>query len=146
MTELTYEPASSDDASRLADVRVRAMRESLEAVGRFDEQRARDRLLSGYAAQSTTLICTGGQLAGFYVLEQCGAEVVLRHLYIDLPFQSRGIGSLALRRIFEEADRQQQSLRVAALISSASNRFYARHGFVPVQRGEFDVYYVREPS
>jgi len=34
-------------------------------------------------------------------------------------------------------------MRVGALRDSDSNRFYARHGFQLVERGEFDNYYVR---
>ncbi len=36
-------PASARDADRLADIRVEAMRMSLEALGRFDPVRARAR-------------------------------------------------------------------------------------------------------
>jgi GNAT superfamily N-acetyltransferase len=146
MNELMYAPAVTEDASRLADLRVRAMRESLDAVGRFDEQRARDRLLGDFASDCTTLILSRGNLAGFYVLKDEGADILLQHLYVDPPFQSVGIGSQALQRIFEEANRRQRSLRVGALIGSASNRFYRRHGFRHVAQSGFDVQYVRAPS
>jgi GNAT superfamily N-acetyltransferase len=146
MTELTYAPALAEDASRLADLRVRAMRESLEAVGRFDEQRARDRLLSDFASDRTTLILSRGNLAGFYALKEEGAEILLQHLYVDPALQSLGIGSQALRRIFGEADFRKRWLKVGALVGSASNRFYQRHGFQLVTQSGFDVYYVRAPS
>jgi GNAT superfamily N-acetyltransferase len=145
MMELVYAPAVMDDAPRLADLRVRAMRESLEAVGRFDEQRARNRLLSDFCSDGTTLILSRGSLAGFYVLKDEGADILLQHLYVEPAFQSLGIGSQALQRILEEADRQQRCLRVGALIGSASNRFYQRHGFQFVAESEFDVHYVRAP-
>lgn len=144
--ELVYAPAVLDDAPRLADLRVRAMRESLEAVGRFDERRARDRLLGDFASDCTTLILSRGSLAGFYVLKDEGQEILLQHLYVEPALQSLGIGSQALERIFDEANRRLCRLKVGALIGSASNRFYQRHGFRLVARSEFDVYYVRAPS
>jgi hypothetical protein len=80
MIELMYAPAVMEDAPRLA--RVRGMRENLEAVGRFDEQRARDRLLSDFASDCTTLILSRGNLAGFYVLRDEDVEILLQHLYV----------------------------------------------------------------
>jgi hypothetical protein len=34
-------------------------------------------------------------------------------------------------------------IRVGALRESDSNRFYTRHGFVLVEQGEFDNFYIR---
>lgn len=145
MPEFAFQAATDEDATRLAELRVRAMRESLQAAGRFDEERARARLLADYAAERTTLIVSRQCLAGFFVLREAGDELLLQHLYVDPPFQSQGLGSLVLQRIFDEADRQRRTLRVGALKGSASNRFYARRGFVEAMRTEFDVHYVRLP-
>jgi GNAT superfamily N-acetyltransferase len=146
MIELVYAPAVMEDAPRLADLRVRAMRESLEAIGRFDEQRGRERLLSDFAPDRTTLILSRGKLAGFYVLRDEGAEILLQHLYVEPALHSLGVGSQALQRIFDEANGRQRCLKVGALVGSASNRFYQRYGFQLVAQSGFDVYYVRAPS
>jgi GNAT superfamily N-acetyltransferase len=57
--------------------------------------------------------------------------------------QGAGIGSEVLTQIFREADEIGRPIKVGALKESASNRFYTRHGFVFVESGEFDNYYVR---
>ena len=41
---LDYAPAQPGDFEDLLALRLRAMRESLERIGRYDEQRARERL------------------------------------------------------------------------------------------------------
>jgi hypothetical protein len=47
MPNIDFEPAIESDGETLADLRVVAMRESLERVGRFDSIRARGPLITG---------------------------------------------------------------------------------------------------
>lgn len=140
---VTLEPASDGDAIELAALRVLAMRESLERVGRFDAERARERFLSGFSAPHTRHICLNGRRVGFVVLRPLDGGLLLDHLYVTPDAQGRGIGAAVLERIFAEADRRGEALRVGALKQSDSNRFYERHGFELVEVGEWDNYYVR---
>lgn len=119
------------------------MRESLERLGRFDPERARDRFLAGFDAHSTRRIEVSGQLVGFVVIKDHRSELLLDHLYVRPSAQGAGIGSEVLTQIFREADELGSPIKVGALKESASNRFYIRHGFVFVESGEFDNYYVR---
>lgn len=68
-----------------------------------------------------------------------GHDCSLRHP----RHQGMGIGAAVLAQVFAEADLQGCSVRVGAPRGSGSNRFYVRHGFVPVKQEEFDIYYVR---
>jgi GNAT superfamily N-acetyltransferase len=134
------------DLESLADLRVTAMRQSLEAVGRFDEHRARARLRDNFEPQLTQLITVGGALAGFFMLKPSSGCLTLEHLYVHPQFQGRGVGSLVLRHIFHTADHERLALHVGALRDSPANRFYARHGFIRVREDEYDIYYRRPPS
>ena len=138
-----FEAATEADAQALADLRVTAMRESLERIGRFDPVRARERLLSSFDAAATRHVLAGGVRVGFFVLRTQSGEMVLDHLYIDPRHQGRGIGAAVLAKVFSEADRLCLDVRVGALKQSASNRFYMRHGFEPVAQDEWDIRYVR---
>lgn len=69
--------------------------------------------------------------------------LLLDRLYVHPLHQGRGIGAAVLAQVVVEADAAGVPVRVGALRESASNRFYARHGFVEVEQGEFDNYYVR---
>ena len=119
------------------------MRESLERLGRFDPDRARERFLGGFDANSTRRIEVAGALVGFVVIKDQQSELLLDHLYVMPSAQGAGIGSEVLTRIFTEADEIGRPIKVGALKESASNRFYTRHGFVFVESSEFDNYYVR---
>lgn len=145
-TDIGFQDALESDANGLADLRVAAMRESLERVGRFDPIRARDRLLSSFDAAATRHILADGLRVGFFVVRTSAKEMLLDHLYIDPRHQGRGVGAAVLAKVFAEADRHCLDVRVGALKESASNRFYARHGFVPVAQDEWDIYYVRRHS
>lgn len=135
--------ASHDDLEDLVAIRIEAMRESLERVGRFDPRRARERFVAGFDVQSTRRIEVAGELVGFVVVKDHQRELLLEHLYVIPSAQGAGIGAYVLNQIFREADQRRRSLNVGALKESAANRFYTRHGFVFVESGEFDNYYVR---
>lgn len=139
-------PASNSDLEDLVAIRIEAMRESLERLGRFDPNRARERFISGFDANSTRRIEVSGDLVGFVVIKNHQSELLLDHLYVIPDAQGLGIGSEVLTQIFREADEIGRPIKVGALKESASNRFYTRHGFVFVESGEFDNYYVRANS
>lgn len=136
-------PASDLDLEALVAIRIQAMRESLERVGRFDPDRARERFVSGFDARCTRRIEVSGEWVGFVVVKDVQTHLLLDHLYVIPSAQGAGIGTAVLMTIFKEADRAARMLRVGALKESASNRFYLRHGFVLVESGEFDNYYAR---
>ena len=140
---ISFEDALDSDAETLADLRVSAMRESLERIGRFDPRRARERLLASFDAAATRHVVADGLRVGFFVVRTRPGELLLDHLYIDPRYQGRGLGAIVLAEIFSEADQQCLDVRVGALKESASNRFYLRCGFEPEARDECDVYYVR---
>jgi len=140
---ITFEPALPSEAADLADLRAIAMRDSLERIGRFDPDRARERLLSTFDATATRHVVVDGRRAGFYVLRANLQGLQLDHLVIHPDFQGRGLGARALAEVFAEADRRQVDVRVGALKQSASNRFYRAHGFEPTEEGAWDIYYVR---
>lgn len=137
------QPVLAADFEALATIRVTAMRESLERLGRFDPARARDRLRQSFAPEHTQWILLDGEKIGFYALQPAPEGLCLDHLYVLPVFQNRGLGGLVLQRLIAQADEQALSIKVGALKESASNRFYQRHGFTKSGEGEWDVYYLR---
>ena len=136
-------PVQSDDADALAEIRVAAMRESLEAVGRFDAQRARARFLDAFEPTLTRDIAVEGKRIGFVVVKPKADHLYLDHLYISPQAQGKGYGTQVLRHILQEADHLNLPVRVGALRGSRSNDFYKANGFGWVESTEWDNYYVR---
>ncbi len=94
-------------------------------------------------AAHTRHILNEGKNVGFFVIKPKTNELLLDHLYILPKDQGLGIVSAVLTRIIAEAEQAGLPADVGALRESASNRFYKRHGFVLVERSQFDNYYVR---
>jgi GNAT superfamily N-acetyltransferase len=143
---IQFAPAQPADADALASLRVAAMRESLERVGRFDEKRARERLLSAFDAHATRWIVRGDARIGFFVLKTIEGGLLLDHLYVAPDAQKCGAGAAALKQCFAEADAVQAPIFVGALRESDANVFYQQHGFVKTHATQWDVYYVRQPK
>ena len=140
--------ACDADLEELITLRVEAMRDSLERVGRFDPFRAGERLRASFLAESTRHILAAGERAGFVVVKPheggpMGGGLLLEHLYVRPACQGQTIGARVLALVFDEADALGLAIHVGALKESDSNRFYLRHGFTQVSVGEWDVYYVR---
>jgi GNAT superfamily N-acetyltransferase len=140
---ITFKSCSTADAEQLVALRIAAMRESLERIGRFDPQRARERFLAGFQPEHTQWILCDDQIAGFLVVKLEADVLLLDHLYIHPAFQNHGLGASALRGVFARADAEARPVRVGALRGSDSNRFYQRHGFVPHDETDWDIYYLR---
>ncbi|WP_299425484.1 GNAT family N-acetyltransferase [uncultured Shimia sp.] len=148
MTSLRFDAAKPTDAKRLANLRVKAMRPSLEAVGRFNQERARRRFLDTFVPEDTTLVFSGKQLLGFFELRDCEDHLYLDHFYIAPEEQGRGIGSMILQWILRDASERDLPVRLMALNGSPANKFYRLHGFEVTTQEEFDTCYqwVPEPK
>jgi GNAT superfamily N-acetyltransferase len=142
----TLEAVSADDFEALLALRLRAMHESLTRLGRYDEQRARERLAAGFDPARTRRIVVDGVRVGFLVLKHLTRALRLDHLYIDPPHQRHGTGHRVLTWVAAKADALQLPVELVVLKASDANRFYQRHGFVAVGDGDWDIDYVRQPQ
>lgn len=143
---LTYASTTHDDVEALISIRIAAMRESLERIGRFDPQRARARFLASFDPAYCKFIVADGATVGFFLAKPDAAFVTLEHLYILPAHQGKGIGAAVLASVVADAEARALPVKVGALRESASNRFYQRHGFRKVDEAEWDIYYVRAPE
>ena len=75
-------PVQQSDLDNLVAIRIEAMRESLERVGRFDPVRARERFVGGFEARDTRYIEASGERVGFVVVKHHPNELLLDHLYV----------------------------------------------------------------
>lgn len=140
---VSFESVVASDTDELVAIRIAAMRESLERIGRFDPQRARERFLATFDPHNTRYLVVGGERIGFVATRVEADHLFLNHLYVLPAYQGRGLGAQVLQQVFAEADALGLPVKVGALRDSASNRFYQRHGFVQTHEEAFDIYYQR---
>jgi GNAT superfamily N-acetyltransferase len=139
-------PAGEADFEPLLALRMAAMRESLERVGRFDPARSRERFRASFVAAHTQCVVACGERVGFFALRPADDGLWLDHLYVAPSWQGRGIGAAVLNEVFASARAARQPVRLGALRDSDANRFYRRHGFVQTHETQWDCYYVWNPA
>ncbi|MDP2371882.1 GNAT family N-acetyltransferase [Rhodoferax sp.] len=136
---------TADDFEAMLAIRIDALRESLERLGRFDPARARERLAAGFAPEYMRHIVIDGERVGFITLrpqpDSAPAVLQIDHLYIRPQHQGRQIGAWALDWAKAQAAALGCDITLSALKQSAANRFYLRHGFVQITESDFDVGY-----
>ena len=140
---MNYEisPVTEIDKESLAELRLAAMKESLENVGRFNPEVARSRFLNSFCKNDTKKILVKGVLVGFYVTHNKGDHIHLDHLYFSPEYQGFGLGANVLNLIKGQAREAGLPIRLGALRGSRSNEFYKKHGFVFTHEEEWDIYY-----
>ncbi len=142
-SQLRFEPAAASDLDHLVLLRIEAMRESLERIGRFDPERARERFASGFSPERTRHILWEGRRVGFLTVKPHPDHLLIDHLYLGSGERGRGIGGEVLKSVFRDADSLGIPVKVGALRGSDANRFYSRNGFSVESESEWDVYYAR---
>ena len=144
---INFQMASEQDFERLLALRLRTMRPSLERLGRFDPERARQRFRATFDPGYMRLIFEGDAFVGCVTVRpEPGGDAWLEHFYIEPEHQGRGLGDHILRSITADADLNGTTLRLGVLRESDANRFYVRHGFTETHRAQWDVYYSRPPA
>ena len=143
---IEFQRAGLLDIETLVTIRIAAMKESLENIGRFDPKRARERLIENFRPDDTVLVIAEGKVIGFYATLQQEHSLKLEHLYILPGYQGHGIGRIALDRVKDKARESSQEIILAALKGSKANLFYTRNGFIQYGEEPFDNLYRWSPS
>ena len=139
----TLAPVAEADFEAMLALRIEALRESLERLGRFDPEVARARLKSQFRpAWMQHLVVVDGERVGYFTVEPREGALRLHHLYLKPAVQGQGIGAWVIAHI----KAQGQPITLAALRESRANGFYLRHGFKVVEEQDFDIEYRWEPA
>jgi GNAT superfamily N-acetyltransferase len=141
LCSLYFEPVVETDFEALAALREAALRESLERLGLFSQERSRERLRSNFWPEFMRHIVCDGERVGLLTLFPEGDALKLQHLYLAPGSQGLGIGAWAMEQVKAQARAQGRDVKLEALPQSDANRFYLRHGFVLEGEEEFDLLY-----
>ncbi|MFI0873009.1 GNAT family N-acetyltransferase [Streptomyces sp. CS149] len=142
----TLRQALPEDVEPIAELRAVVMRPDLERLGRYDEDRVRQRLRDAYAPEHTSVIETAGSFAGCVARRPAEDGWWLEHFYLSPALQGRGIGSAVLREVLDRADAERLPVRLDVLQGSPARRLYERHGFTLEREDAVDVFLVRKPT
>jgi GNAT superfamily N-acetyltransferase len=140
---ITLTPVAAEVTEALVELRIAAMRESLERIGRFGPVRVRERILPGFSPDQTRRIELEGKRIGFVVVKIQFDHMLLNHLYIHPTKQGNSVGAAVIAQVIQDAEALGLPIRVGALRESDANRLDERHGFKLTEQTDFDNYYFR---
>lgn len=146
MVDWGFRPALAADIEAMVELRAVVMRADLERLGRYDEQRVRQRLRDAYDPAHTWVIEVGGEFAGCVALREAEDARWLEHFYLAPHLQGSGIGSGVLRELLDRCDRDGVPVRLNVLQGSPARRLYERHGFTLESEDPVDVFMLRGVS
>ena len=144
---LLLRPASSDDTEFLWEVQRTTLGPYVTAQFGTDEAEQRAFFDRHFDVPAHQIVRVNGTDAGYLAYRRRDDHVYLVNVALLPRFQSRGIGSLLIRRVLKEADAANQPVRLRVLRSNARARdLYARFGFAVT--GQTPDHYVmtREPA
>jgi GNAT superfamily N-acetyltransferase len=133
----TLAPVADEDCEAMLALRIEALRESLERLGRFNPDVARARLKSQFRPEWMQHLVVDGERVGYFTVEPRDGELRLHHLYLRPAAQGQGVGAWVLDLIKSRG----LPITLAALRDSRANDFYRRHGFRAVEEQDFDIEY-----
>lgn len=134
---ISLAPVADADFEPMLALRIEALRESLERLGRFNPDVARARLKSQFRPEWMRHLVVDGERVGYFTVEPREGELRLHHLYLKPAAQGQGVGAWVIDRIKARG----LPITLAALRESRANSFYLRHGFKVVEEQDFDIEY-----
>jgi GNAT superfamily N-acetyltransferase len=136
--DIALRPSLALDIDWLVDLRAEVLRVDLERLGRYDQERVRERMRRGFRPQWTRIVVVDGADAGSITTRPEGSARWIEHFYLAQIIQGRGIGSAVLMTVLGEPHDGETKLNV--LQGSAARRLYERHGFISDHEDEVDVF------
>ncbi|MEW2429208.1 GNAT family N-acetyltransferase [Micromonospora sp. NPDC047644] len=146
MANWELRPASAADVEAVAELRAVTLRADLERLGRYDEQRVRQRVREGFAPAYTWVVEVDGAFAGCVALRPAADAHWLEHFYLAPRLQGSGIGTAVLRELLRRCDSAGTPVRLNVLRGSPARSLYERHGFTLDTEDPVDVFMVRAPK
>ncbi|CAM03586.1 L-amino acid N-acyltransferase YncA [Saccharopolyspora erythraea NRRL 2338] len=146
MADWELRPASVADIETVAELRAVVLRADLERLGRYDEQRVRQRLRDGFVPAHSWVVEVGGAFAGCVSLRPAEDAHWLEHFYLAQHSQGCGVGTNVLGVLLERCDRDGTVVRLNVLQGSPARRLYERHGFALETEDPVDVFMIRHPA
>lgn len=138
---ISLAPVADADFEAMLALRIEALRESLERLGRFDPDVARARLRSQFRPEWMTHLVVEGHRVGYFTLVPREQSLHLQHLYLKPVWQGQGLGAWVIDHIKQQARTAGKPITLGALRGSRANAFYLRHGFELVRELEIDIEY-----
>ncbi len=134
MHDLSLRSATSEDSAFALEITEACMRVYAEQTwGSWNG-------LADFNSAHDQIIELADERIGLMGVEKLDDHWFIDKLYLMPAFQNRGIGSILLDQLKDEAKQARKELRLSVLEVNPARRFYQRHGFVVTHRVPPRVY------
>ncbi|GKU79952.1 GNAT family N-acetyltransferase [Paenibacillus sp. L3-i20] len=140
MKQITLRQSQNSDVETIANLRTIVLRNDLTRLGRFDEEKVRQRFRNSFDSVYTWIIESDSSFVGCVALKPTLDGYLLEHFYIHPNYQGEGVGSHVLKRLLEQNDVKGKRVTLNVLQGSSARRLYERFGFKVESEDLIDVY------
>ena len=143
--DLRLRGATVQDAEFVYEVVEATMRRYVEQTwGSFSEEYNRKNIVETIAAGNYSIVEWQGSAAGALSVERYPTHIQLAQLYILPALQNRGIGTLVVRSLIAEGEREAKTVRLRVLAVNPARRLYEREGFAVYDTTPERIYMERQ--
>ncbi len=144
MQALSFRKANASDSAFVFAVKEAAFREYIEQVWGWDDADQQERHNTEFASHDSYIIIQfHGSDVGFLVTSETPEALNVNQIFILPAYQGRGIGSVCLTRLIDDASLEQKSVTLKVLkVNTRGIALYQRLGFTIV--GENSIYFQME--
>ena len=143
MDEVTVRKATAQDSEFAYRTKKAAFREYVEQLWGWDEDKQRELHARRFASQEFSVVRQGSEDVGVMAVSRGREAIRLNQLYIVPKHQGRGIGTVCMEKLLDEARGRGVPVRLRVLkVNARAAAFYERHGFTV--SGESDTHILME--
>ena len=133
MKGLKVRKAQATDSEFVFAVKKAAFREYVEQIWGWEDTYQRDLHNRRFDSQDIRIVQFDGTDVGFLSTRNTPDTFKVDQLYILPEYQGKGIGAACMKRIIEDAKREQKPVTLQVLkINTRATAFYQRLGFTIV--------------
>jgi len=140
---ITLRPATADDFPFCEATYFTEMDQIMTELG-MDKARHRATFKAGWSAAQVQIIQLKGRDIGWMQTWPEPDSLYLSQLFIEAPFQNRGLGAQVITRLLRQTDAQGVPTTLSVVKSNPARRLYERHGFRLTHEDERKFYMRRE--
>ncbi|WP_373232051.1 GNAT family N-acetyltransferase [Cohnella sp.] len=140
MKQITLRQSRHSDVETIANLRAIVLRNDLTRLGRFDEQKVRQRFRDAFDSDHTWIIEADYSFVGCFAFKPTLEGYLLEHFYIHPAFQGKGIGSQVLKNLLGQNNVKGKCVTLNVLQGSPARHLYERFGFQVDSEDPIDVY------
>jgi len=140
MEQITLHQSQNTDVETIANLRAIVLRDDLTRLGRFNEEKVRQRFRDAFDPVHTWIIKAGSSFIGCVAFKPILDGYLLEHFYIHPNYQGKGIGSQVLDYLLKQDYVIGKRVTLNVLQESSAQSLYKRFGFKVDSEDPIDIY------